>query len=78
LSRTGGTDLGRSDQIIQRHPVCLRQQQQLKAGAALPVLETRQGALRDPGALVGTIRPASGSFHVDLRRPLFGPLTASP
>ena len=41
-------DLGSTDQVVQRHPVGLRQwQQQLQARAALPVLQPRQRALGD-------------------------------
>ena len=41
-------DLRGTDQVVERHPVGLRQrQQQLQAGAPLSVLQPRQRALRD-------------------------------
>jgi hypothetical protein len=65
----GVADLRGSDQVVDRHPVHLRQRkQQLEARATLSVLEAREGALRDAG-MSGRDGQGQATLGADLSQP---------
>ena len=65
----GVADVRCADQVVQRHPVGLREwQQQLEAGASLPVLQPRERGLGDAGAF-GELHEGDRPLGADLPQP---------